>query len=245
MTSSTPQAPRAYWSRAGLAPGIRAIAPIIPGTIAFGIAFGALCAQKQFTIAEMQAFMGIVYGGMSQFVAVQAWPATLTPSSIATLALLTLTVNIRFVLMGATLRPWFGTLPPWQAYPPMLLITDGGWLVALRYRAGGGADAAFYLGGAIALYLAWVVSALPGYLLAERLSDPKAFGLDMVFPAFFAALLVPAWRGPRRAIPWLVAGIVSLLVQEVIGGFWFIIAGSLAGAVTAGLMDDGAEARDI
>lgn len=108
-----PKAP-AYWSRAAIVPGIIAIGPMLPGTLAFGMAFGALCAQKNFSLAEVVVMMGTVYGGLSQFVAVQSWPSVLTPGTIATLALLTLTVNIRFMLMSATLRPWFGTLPPWQ-----------------------------------------------------------------------------------------------------------------------------------
>ncbi len=236
MASEQTLAPPAYWSRKGWLPGARSVAPVLPGTLAFGIAFGALCAQKQFTLTEVQLFMGVVYGGMSQFVAVQAWPDTLTVSTIAQLALLTLTVNIRFSLMSASMRPWFGTLPAWQAYPPMLIITDAGWLAAMRYRGRGGADASFYLGGGVALYLVWLVAALPGYFLASSLSDPKAFGLDLVFPAFFAALLVPAWRGIGFAIPWLVAGIVALVVERLVGGWWFIIIGALSGAVTAGLM---------
>jgi predicted branched-subunit amino acid permease len=98
----------AYWSRDAIVPGIYAIAPMLPGTFAFGLAFGALCAQKHFSLAEVEVMMAIVYGGLSQFVAVQSWPDTLTVSSIATLALLTTTVNIRFSLMSASLRPWFG-----------------------------------------------------------------------------------------------------------------------------------------
>src|SRR5882757_2983617 len=89
---------RAYWSRDGIIPGIYAIAPMLPGTLAFGLAFGALCAQKNFSLAEVEVMMAIVYGGLSQFVAVQFWPDTLTVSTIATLALLTTTVNIRFAL---------------------------------------------------------------------------------------------------------------------------------------------------
>ena len=86
----------AYWSRDAIMPGIVAIAPMLPGTLAFGMAFGALCAQKNFTLTGVQVMMAFVYGGLSQFVAVSSWPDTLTVSSIATLALLTLTVNIRF-----------------------------------------------------------------------------------------------------------------------------------------------------
>jgi predicted branched-subunit amino acid permease len=234
-----PKAP-AYWSKTAIVPGIVAIGPMLPGTLAFGMAFGALCAQKHFSLAEVEVMMAVVYGGLSQFVAVQSWPDTLTPSSIATLALLTLTVNIRFMLMSATLRPWFGTLPAWQAYPAMLLVTDGGWLAAMRYRDHGGADAWFYVGGGVVLYVVWLFSAIPGFLLAEQLTDPRKYGVDLVMPAFYAAMLVPAWKGPRRAIPWVVSGVVALVVHWLLPGWWFIIAGALSGAISAGFIDESA-----
>jgi predicted branched-subunit amino acid permease len=237
MTTHIPKAP-AYWARDAIWPGIVAIGPMLPGTLAFGMAFGALCAQKHFSLAEVEVMMGLVYGGLSQFVAVQSWPEALTPSSIATLALLTTTVNIRFSLMSASLRPWFGTLPPWQAYPAMLLVTDGGWLAAMRYREHGGANAWFYVGGALVLYALWLVAAIPGFLLAEQLTDPKKYGVDLVMPAFYAAMLVPAWKGPRRAIPWCIAGLVALTVHWLVPGWWFIIAGALSGAISAGLIDE-------
>ncbi|WP_022720123.1 AzlC family ABC transporter permease [Rhodopseudomonas sp. B29] len=229
---------QAYWGPDAIWPGIVAIGPMLPGTLAFGMAFGALCAQRGFTLAEVEVMMATVYGGLSQFVAVQSWPPELTASSIAALALVTLTVNIRFFLMTASMRPWFGTLPPWQSYTSLLLITDGGWLAAMRYREHGGANAAFYLGGALVLYFVWLFSSVPGYLLAEQLSDPRTFGVDVAMPAFYAAMLVPAWKGARRAIPWVISGIVALMVQRLVPGWWFIIAGAISGAACAGMMDE-------
>ena len=52
-----------YRSRDAIAPGVYAIAPMLPGTAAFGLAFGVLCAQKHFTLAEVEVMMAIVYGG--------------------------------------------------------------------------------------------------------------------------------------------------------------------------------------
>lgn len=231
----------AYWSRKAIWPGIVAISPMLPGTAAFGMAFGALCAQKNFSLAEVQVMMATVYGGLSQFVAVQSWPDTLSASTIATLALLTFTVNMRFALMSASLRPWYGTLPAWQSYLSMLLVTDGGWLAATRYRNHGGADAWFFVAGGIALYVVWFMASIPGYMLAAQLTDPKKYGVDLVVPAFYVAMLVPAWKGPRRALPWLVAGIVALLVQRFVPGYWFIISGAVSGAISAGLMSDPAD----
>jgi predicted branched-subunit amino acid permease len=228
----------AYWARDAIIPGIYAIAPMLPGTLAFGLAFGALCAQKHFSLPEVEVMMAIVYGGLSQFVAVQSWPDTLTASTIATLALLTTTVNIRFALMSASLRPWFGGLPAWQSYPSMMLVTDGGWLAAMRYREHGGANAWYFVAGGLVLYVVWLLSSIPGFLLAEQLSDPKKYGVDLVMPAFYAAMLVPAWKGARRAIPWAVAGLVALTVHWLVPGYWFIIVGAIAGSVSAGVLSD-------
>jgi predicted branched-subunit amino acid permease len=51
---------------------------------------------------------------------------------------------------------------------------------------------------------------------------------------------VPLWRGARAAVPWAVAGLTALAVAARVPGWWFMIAGALAGSVAAGLIDDGA-----
>jgi predicted branched-subunit amino acid permease len=68
--------------------------------------------------------------------------------------------------------------------------------------------------------------------------DARAVALDLVMPVFFAAMLVPLWRGATRAIPWVVAGVVALLVHQFVAGWWYVLAGSLAGIITAGFIDD-------
>ena len=230
--------PPAYFSRAGLIEGAIAMTPIVLSQSAFGVVYGTLAAQKGLTLAETLSMSGLVYAGLSQVVVLQSWPADFTLPALVTLALATATVNLRFLLMSLSFRPWLGTLPPWQAYPPLLLTTDAGWLRAMRYRAEGGADVGFFLGGALCLYAAWLIAAVPGYLFSAWLANPKTFGIDMLIPAFFAALLIPAWRGPRRAIPWLVSGVVAVSVHMLTKGYWFMIAGALAGALSAGLVPD-------
>ena len=49
----------AYWSGDAVMPGIYAITPMLPGTIAFGMACGALGAQKNFSLAEVEIMMAI------------------------------------------------------------------------------------------------------------------------------------------------------------------------------------------
>jgi predicted branched-subunit amino acid permease len=202
------------------------------------VAFGALAAQNGLSLLEATLMSTLVYAGASQFVALEMWPEIASYTGIAVLGLVTATVNMRFILMTAALRPWFGTLPSWQSYPALFPITDPGWLIAMDYHARGGRDAAILLGGGLAFWLLWVASTVPGYLLGALVDDQKTFGLDVIMPAFFAVMLVPLWRGARRAVPWAIAGGVALLVAALIPGWWFIMAGSVAGGIAGGFIDE-------
>jgi branched chain amino acid efflux pump len=228
----------AYWSVAGLAEGARRSLPVMPALAVFGAGFGAVAAQKGLTLFEATLMSALLFAGISQYVAMEIWHDAETVAGLAVLAVITATINMRFALMSASLRPWLGGLPGWQAYPALHLLVEPGWLIAMRYRAEGGSDASIYLGSGLALWLGWIAATVPGYLAGALVSDPKRFGLDLIMPAFFVAMLVPLWRGPRGALPWFVAGIIGLLVAEVAGGWWFIVAGALAGCLTAGVVDE-------
>jgi 4-azaleucine resistance transporter AzlC len=210
----------------------------MPGMVLFGAAFGALAAQKGLSPLEAVLMSALVYAGASQFVALEMWSDITTFVGIAAVGLVTATVNMRFILMAAALRPWLGRLPGWQSYPALFTVTDPGWLIAMDYRGRGGGDAAILVGGGLAFWLLWVASTVPGYLLGALVSDQKAFGFDVIMPAFFVVMLIPLWRGARRAMPWAIAGGVALAVAALIPGWWFIIAGSVAGGIAGGFIDE-------
>jgi predicted branched-subunit amino acid permease len=180
----------------------------------------------------------LVYAGMSQMVALEVWPQQMTPGALAGLALIAATVNARLLLLSAGLRPWLGPLPAWQTYPLLHLLTDPGWIVAMRYRSEGGADASIILGGALLILVLWLAATSAGYVLGALVPNPQAIALDLVMPVFFAAMLVPLWRGTRRAIPWIVAGGVALVAYALIGGWWYVVAGGLAGSIAGGFVND-------
>jgi predicted branched-subunit amino acid permease len=108
----------------------------------------------------------------------------------------------------------------------------------MRYRAGGGADCAAFFASGVALWLVWIAATVPGHAAGALVTDPRRFGLDLVLPAFFAAMLVPMWRGPRQASPWALAGAVAVGTSALMPGWWFIIAGAAAGSIAAGFIDE-------
>jgi predicted branched-subunit amino acid permease len=242
--TSTSQNAAPTWSRAGFMLGVKLTLPILPGMVAFALACGATGARKGFSLIDMFWMNSLVYAGAAQMIAMEAWPDRLTISNIVALALITATINARMLLMGASLQPWLGPLPPWQIYPALHLTTDPGWLIAMRYRAEGGNDAGVFLGGSVVVFVLWMVATLAGYALGALIADPRAVGLDLVMPIFFAAMLIPLWQNAsrrwRRGLGWVVAGLVALAFERLFHGWWFIIAGAVSGAIAEGYAEDAA-----
>jgi predicted branched-subunit amino acid permease len=87
------------------------------------------------------------------------------------------------------------------------------------------------------LWVVWVAATLPGFLAGALVPEPRRFGLDLLMPIFFSAMLVPLWKGVRPALPWAL-GAVALVVERLAPGYGFIMAGALAGALTGALVGD-------
>ena len=238
MNTQSSHSPAAHWTLAAFRQGAWAMLPLLPGIFAFGAGFGTLAAGKGFTLFEAFIINATVFAGMAQYIVLQSWPDQLTFAAVASAGLVTAMVCSRFLLIGASIRPWLGNLPARQVYPALYLLTDSNWIVGMRYHAEGGRDPAYFLGSGVMIWSTWVLSAAPGYWLGASLGDPRTFGLDLVMPVFFAAMLVPLWRGARGSIGWIVGGAVALAIDQFVGGFWYVLAGALAGSVVGGLVDD-------
>ena len=225
---------------AGSLLGARLALPLLPGVMVFATAFGAAAAQKGLGLGEALSLSAFVFAGASQMVALELWQTTWSLSTILGLMTVTATINARMILMGAAVQPWMAGAPPVRNALNLFLFTDAGWLIGTRYQAQGGNDLGVMLGAGVALWIAWVAATLPGYLAGALVTEPRTYGLDLVMPVFFSAMLVPLWKGWRPALPWAVAGGVALLVQELVpgSGYAFIVIGALAGALAGALLDE-------
>jgi predicted branched-subunit amino acid permease len=226
---------RPHFSTAGLQHGARVALPAFPGFIMFAVAFGTAAAQKGLSLGETLGLSAFVYAGASQMVGLEIWQQVWTPSTILTIMTVTAVVNARMILLGATLQPWLKDEPLARTALNLFLLTEAGWLVGTRYHSEGGRDVGVLLGCGIILWLVWLVATLTGFFAGALVPEPRRFGLDLVMPIFFGVMLVPLWKGAKTALPWLVAGLVSLVVHALVPGYVFIIAGALAG-VAAGIL---------
>jgi 4-azaleucine resistance transporter AzlC len=177
---------------------------------------------------------GLVFGGGSQFVALSLWVA---PLPVVAIVLTTLVVNVRYLLMGAALSPWFAQLPLLKRYASVFFMVDESWAMAMSEFASGGRDTAFLPGSGLVLFLAWVSATVIGQTVGAAIQNPARWGLDFAFTAMFVALLVGMWKGKAQLVPWAVAAVVAVAVAEFLPGKWYILLGGLAGSVVGAMID--------
>jgi len=232
MTSSPP-----LFTLAGCLKGARYTLPVLPGIIVFGCAFGAAAVQKGLTLSQALGLSAFVFAGASQMVALELWREAWTPAAIVAVVVVTGVVNARMILMGAAIQPWLSAEPRLRTALNLFFLTDASWIIGVRYHGDGGRDVGVLFGAGLVLWLTWVAVTVPGYLAGALVTDPRRYGLDLILPIFFSAMLVPFWTGWRPARPWAVAGVVALAVHAVLPGYAFIIAGALAGAAAGAILE--------
>lgn len=205
--------------------GLVATAPLVPGVVVFGLLYGVMARQVGLTPWEAWAMSLVVHAGSAQFTALGMW----TSAGTGAIVLSTLAINLRHLLMGASVAPHLLGLP--QHWRPLLALwmSDESYAVSITaYRQGTG-SAAYFLGANVGIYLAWPASGLLGALLGMALPDPARYGLDMVFPLAFLGLLMAFIEDRKTAAVAVVAGLLAIVGSRILSGQWHaLIAGLLA-----------------
>ena len=140
-------------------------------------------------------------------------------------------VNLRHLLLGATLRPWFARSSAPQTYGSAFFLSDESWAITHREADLGTRDRALLVGTGLVLWVGWVTTSVLGYLAGGWVPDPARLGLDFTGTAVFIALLTGMWRGKGDLVPWLVAALVALGAARWLPGQWYIVLGGLAGSL--------------
>lgn len=222
------------FTRRGAARGARAMLPIVPGAVAFGLIYGFVAGQHGLSTLEIALSSLVVFAGASQFLALELWGE---PLPFAALVLGVLVINLRHLLMGPALLPWLRGLRPATAYASLFFMTDEVWGASVAELRRGGRDAAFLAGAGSTLYVFWAASSVLGRSAGDLSPLVERWGLGFLTTAFFVALLAGFWRGRSDALPWLVAGAVAVAVKLTLPGTWYIIAGAVAGSLLGAWRD--------
>lgn len=210
--------------------------PLIVGAIPFGIIFGTLAATAGLSFAAAMGMSIFVFAGSSQFITVSlvsagtAWPMVV---------LTTFVVNLRHMLYGATMVPFYKELSePWK----MILafgLTDETFAVAINryYKDDALPNKEYYnLGSMLFMYINWNLCTLVGLTAGRAFPEIAGWGLDFAMPATFIGMVIPYLVSKPMWASVITAGTVSILAGGLPHKLGLMVA-AIAG-VTAGVLSE-------
>lgn len=205
--------------------GILAAAPLWLGAAPFGIAYAVSALAAGLTPAQTLVMSLIVFAGAAQFTAVGMFAAAAAPLAVI---ITTLIVNVRHVLLSASLFQHLRTVPWWQRFGLATMLTDESYALGVQRFVAGDGSAAFTLGANLSIYVVWQISTLVGILIGQAIPDPTAYGLDLVFPLTFIGLLVPLLRSRTNRTIALIAAFCTIGGALWLPGSWYILLAGFA-----------------
>ena len=211
--------------------GVRRALPIVLGYIPIGFAYGVLAGKSGISATNTLIMSLIVFAGSAQFIAVGLFASG---TGAAAVILTTFVVNLRHLLMAASLTPY---LSGWKKK----------YLAFFAYEL---TDETFALHSSAAKTLnscpleaislnvtaqaSWVLGTLLGLVASNLIGDVRPLGLDYALSAMFIGLLVSQCTNPVRVLTAIFSG--GLATALYLAGWhqFHIIVATVVGA-TCGL----------
>jgi 4-azaleucine resistance transporter AzlC len=221
-------------SKQALVGVIRAV-PIMLGYLPIGMAFGVLASTAGLSIYSAAAMSIFVYAGSAQLISVGLI------GSGATVAAVTMTVflvNLRHLLMSASLAPYLKKFKTWQQVLFSYELTDESFAVHSTYfrtRDIPPISELFSLN--VSAQLAWVTGSVIGAWFGGRLTfNIETYGIDFALPAMFIALLIMQIENRRHlGIAVLAAALGLFFYLLGLSQLYIILATVIAAACGAAL----------
>ncbi len=214
----------------GFLRGARLALPIVLGYLPVGFAFGVLAVQAGMTPVTAALMSLFVYAGSGQLIAAQLFGAGV---GVASIVLTTFIVNLRHLLMSASLTPylnrWSKPLQAWFGFE----LTDESFAANLARFSTSGVSRNEALGLNASAHAGWITGSIMGALFDSAIGDVRPLGLDYALPAMFIALLLPHFAVPGRLLAACSGAFLSLVFALAGAGQWSVILATVCAATLA------------
>jgi 4-azaleucine resistance transporter AzlC len=213
--------------------GVIDIVPVVIAAVPIGLLWGTLAIGKGMTALEAGLTSMSVFAGAAQYVAIGLWR---DPAPWLLLTVTVFIVNVRHVLMGASLGRHMGAMPLLWRAPLMFLMADENWAFSERRALTQPLTMSYYLGLGLPLLATWTTSSIIGAIVGRNLGDPSTYGFDFAFSALFIGILAGFWKGPRTGAVLGASALVAAVAKLTIAGAWYIVLGGIAGVLVAAML---------
>ena len=182
-----------------------------------------------------------MFAGTAQFVVVEMWNRPFAYFEIMSAVFI---LNLRYLLIGASLRPLFEKSGIIHRITMMHLVADENWAVTMNELKRSPITPKFLFGGGVCVLLNWTVGTLAGYFMGGAFFTSQSFILDFIVTAVFLSLAVSLYENKSDILPLIIAAFAAWISEKYIPGKWYIIIGALFGSLTAALFYDSSEEGD-
>jgi len=205
--------------------GLRLGVPFAVAGFLVAVSFGVVARDVGLSSVAAIAMSMIVYAGSAQFAAIAILGAGGGVAAAVGAAAL---MNSRFLPMGVALAPSLRGRAPWRAAQGQAVV-DASW--ALAARGDGTFDRWLLFGSSAVQYVTWTTGTVIGALGGGALGDTDKLGLDAIYPAFFAGLLIAEARSGRARGAAAIGALIALVLVPFAPAGVPVLAASLAALI--------------
>jgi 4-azaleucine resistance transporter AzlC len=208
--------------------------PIVVGYIPMGAAYGILARQAGMELLPAVFMSLVVFAGASQFIAVGLLAAGASGFEVIGT---TLFVNLRHILMSASLSPHYQEAPrgiiPFVAWG----VTDETFAISIGRYVAGEADHRYGLTLHYTAYASWVSGTVAGALVGTIIPPALQSSLEFSLYAMFAGLVVLQVTDRLHLAVAVVSAVLCTLFTGFMKGTWSIITAAILGATLGMLLE--------
>lgn len=166
--------------------------PLMIGFIPLAVILGAQASQAGQSFITAYLMTALNFAGGSEFAVVGLW-ATVPP--LLTIALSTLLINSRHIIMGANLAPYIQNESGLRIFFLYFVMCDETWALSMqdiqrRQAENKGFSFWYHMGVGVSLWLMWSWSTCLGAVIGNSFGDLSHYGFEMALPATFIGLAI-------------------------------------------------------
>lgn len=214
--------------------GIRDMTPMVVGVVPFALALGAMIGVSSVGALAGLTSAALILAGAAQLATIEMLDAGVSPAIVIVSALL---INVRILLYGMSLAPWFTEASLGRRLLLAIPVIDQTHFVCVPRFERGDLDhrgrVAYYTGAAGWLCTAWIAAQTAAVVLGAGL--PASARLDMAAPLALVGLLAKS----TGTMPTAVSAVVAVLIGSTAVGLPFhsatLVATALAIAAGVGV----------
>ena len=215
--------------------GIRSSGDYFISTFMFGVMFGIAATSAGISHWYALLMSATAFTASGQFAALEFWQS---PLPYGTIALSVALVSSRNILLGMAMTHHFDGHSLKRRIAWLFMLNDPG--VVTTYRLEKNVDRLGYVTGyGISMMVSWLSSTWLGLSIADVFSTLDLGSIDFAGPLVIATMMMLFIKGSKtRSTPWIVSGIVALILFELDTANYLILLISVAAGVIAALIQE-------